>query len=204
MKRSLLAVLVPVFTIGCGYNQIQTLDEQANSAKQSIEVQLQRRADLVPNLVATVKGYAAHEEGVFTQVAAARAGLAGAIKSGDPAQMANANAVLSQGLGRLLAIAEAYPQLKADQSFLRLQDELTGTENRIATSRNDYNEAVKQYNSYIRQFPTVITAKITGAKTREYFEVTDPGAREAPSVDFSKAPTVAPPAASPAPAAKTP
>lgn len=202
MKRSLLAVLLPIFTIGCGYNQIQTLDEQANSAKQSIEVQLQRRADLVPNLVATVKGYAAHEEGVFTQVAAARAGLAGAIRGGDPAQMANANAALSQGLGRLLAIAEAYPQLKADQSFLRLQDELTGTENRIATSRNDYNEAVKQYNSYIRQFPTVITAKITGAKAREYFEVTDPAAREAPSVDFSKSPgaTASP---TPAPAAGT-
>ena len=203
MKRSLLAVLVPLFTIGCGYNQIQTLDEQAKSAKQSIEVQLQRRADLVPNLVATVKGYAAHEEGVFTQVAAARAGLAGAIKSGDPEQMANANATLSQGLGRLLAIAEAYPQLKADQGFLRLQDELTGTENRIATSRNDYNEAVKQYNSYIRQFPTVITAKITGAKPREYFEVTNAGAREAPSVDFSKTPAAGTPA-SPAPAAKTP
>ena len=204
MKRSLLAVLVPMLTVGCGYNTIQTLDEQANSAKQSIEVQLQRRADLVPNLVSTVKGYAAHEEGVFTQVATARAGLAGAIKSGDAAQMANANATLTQGLGRLLAIAEAYPQLKADQGFLRLQDELTGTENRIATSRNDYNEAVKQYNAYIRQFPTVITAKVTGAKTREYFEVTDPGAREAPKVDFSKAPSVGAPAAAPAPATKTP
>ena len=188
MRRRMLVALVPMLAIGCGYNTIQTLDEQANAAKQSIEVQLQRRADLVPNLVATVKGYAAHEEKVFTDVANARAGLAGAIKTGDAEQMANANAVLSQGLGRLLAIAEAYPQLKADQGFLRLQDELTGTENRIATSRNDYNEAVKQYNAYIRQFPTVITAKITGAKTRTYFEVTNPGAREAPAVDFSKTP----------------
>ena len=203
MKRSVLAVLLPMLAAGCGYNTIQSLDEQANSAKQSIEVQLQRRADLVPNLVATVKGYAAHEEAVFTQVANARAGLAGAIKTGDPAQMANANAVLTQGLGRLLAIAEAYPQLKADQSFLRLQDELTGTENRIATSRNDYNEAVKQYNSYIRQFPQVITAKVTGAKTREYFEVTNAAAREAPSVDFSKTPAAGAPAAPP-PATKTP
>lgn len=188
MKRRMLAVLVPMLAIGCGYNTIQTLDEQASSAKHSIEVQLQRRADLVPNLVATVKGYAAHEEKVFTDVANARAGLAGAIKSGDAEQMANANAMLTQGLGRLLAIAEAYPQLKADQGFLRLQDELTGTENRISTSRNDYNEAVKQYNAYIRQFPTVITAKITGAKPRTYFEVTNPGAREVPAVDFSKAP----------------
>ena len=195
MKRRMLAALLPMLAVGCGYNTIQTLDEQANSAKHSIEVQLQRRADLVPNLVATVKGYAAHEEKVFTDVANARAGLAGAIKSGDAEQMANANATLSAGLGRLLAIAEAYPQLKADQGFLRLQDELTGTENRISTSRNDYNEAVKQYNAYIRQFPTVITAKVTGAKPRTYFEVTNPGAREAPTVDFSKAP---------APAAKTP
>ena len=195
MKRRMLAALLPMLAIGCGYNTIQTLDEQANSAKHSIEVQLQRRADLVPNLVATVKGYAAHEEKVFTDVANARAGLAGAIKSGDAEQMANANATLSAGLGRLLAIAEAYPQLKADQGFLRLQDELTGTENRISTSRNDYNEAVKQYNAYIRQFPTVITAKVTGAKPRTYFEVTNPGAREAPTVDFSKTPAA--PAAAP-------
>ena len=192
MKRRMLAALLPMLVVGCGYNTIQTLDEQANSAKHSIEVQLQRRADLVPNLVATVKGYAAHEEAVFTQVAQARAGLAGAIKSGDAEQMANANATLTAGLGRLLAIAEAYPQLKADQGFLRLQDELTGTENRISTSRNDYNEAVKQYNSYIRQFPAVITAKVTGAKPRTYFEVTNAGAREAPTVDFTKAPAAAP------------
>ena len=192
MKRRMLAALLPLLVVGCGYNTIQTLDEQANSAKHSIEVQLQRRADLVPNLVATVKGYAAHEEAVFTQVAEARAGLAGAIKTGDAEQMANANATLTAGLGRLLAIAEAYPQLKADQGFLRLQDELTGTENRISTSRNDYNEAVKQYNSYIRQFPTVITAKVTGAKPRTYFEVTNAGAREAPTVDFSKTPAKTP------------
>lgn len=192
MKRRMLAALLPMLVVGCGYNTIQTLDEQANSAKHSIEVQLQRRADLVPNLVATVKGYAAHEEAVFTQVAEARAGLAGAIKSGDAEQMANANATLTAGLGRLLAIAEAYPQLKADQGFLRLQDELTGTENRISTSRNDYNEAVKQYNSYIRQFPTVITAKVTGAKPRTYFEVTNAAAREAPTVDFNKAPAKTP------------
>ena len=105
---------------GCGYNTIQTLDEQANKAKSGIEVQLQRRADLVPNLVNTVKGYAQHEEAVFTQVAQARAGLAGAVQTHDVAKMAEANQVLSQGLGRLLAISEAYPQLKADQGFLRL------------------------------------------------------------------------------------
>jgi LemA protein len=173
---------------GCGYNQIQQKDEQAAQAKQQISVQLQRRADLVPNLVNTVKGYAQHEEAVFTQVAQARAGLAGAIQSGDPGQMATANAQLNGALGRLIAIAEAYPQLKADQSFLRLQDELAGTENRIATSRSDYNEAVKDYNAYIRQFPQSITAKVTGAKSRTYYEAA-PGSETAPTVDFGTRPT---------------
>jgi LemA protein len=167
---------------GCGYNQIQQLDENAAQAKQQISVQLQRRADLVPNLVNTVKGYAQHEEAVFTQVAQARAGLAGAIQTGDPGQMATANNQLTGALGRLLAISEAYPQLKADQGFLRLQDELTGTENRIATSRNDYNQAVQSYNTYIRTFPQAITAKVTGAKPRTYFEAA-PGT-ETPVVDF--------------------
>src|SRR5216110_484701 len=148
----------------CEYNQIQRYDENAQQAKQQISVQLQRRADLVPNLVNTVKGYAQHEEAVFTQVAQARAGLAGAVQTGDPQQMATANAALTGALGRLIAVAEAYPQLKADQSFLRLQDELAGTENRIATSRNDYNEAVRAYNTYIRTFPQALTAKVTGAK----------------------------------------
>ena len=135
MKRALVLALSPLLLTagGCGYNQIQQYDEAAQQAKQQISVQLQRRADLVPNLVNTVKGYAQHEEAVFTQVAQARAGLAGAIQTQDPAQMAAANNTLTGALGRLIAISEAYPQLKADQGFLRLQDELTGTENRIAT-----------------------------------------------------------------------
>ena len=168
---------------GCGYNQIQTYDENAAQAKQQISVQLQRRADLVPNLVNTVKGYAQHEEAVFTQVAQARAGLNGAIQTGDPQQMASANAALTGALGRLIAVAEAYPQLKADQGFLRLQDELAGTENRIATSRSDYNQAVQTYNTYIRRFPQAITAKVTGAKPRTYYEAA-PGSEVAPTVDF--------------------
>src|SRR5919112_3145093 len=115
MNRRMMLALAPLVlgVTGCGYNQIQQLDEQAAQAKQQISVQLQRRADLVPNLVNTVKGYAQHEEAVFTQVATARAGLAGAIQSGDPGQMATANAQLTGALGRLIAIAEAYPQLKA-------------------------------------------------------------------------------------------
>lgn len=200
MKRWLaLLLLLPLGA--CGYNRIQSLDEQAASAQSQIEVQLQRRADLIPNLVNTVKGYAQHEAQVFTEVARARAGLLGSIRTGDAEQMANANAQMTSVLGRLLAVAEAYPQLKANENFIRLQDELTGTENRIAVARGDYNDAVKQYNAYIRQFPAVITAKVTGAKSRKYFQVTNPGAREAPTVDFSNPQTAAPASpASPAPA----
>ncbi|GAC1655282.1 MAG: LemA family protein [Gemmatimonadaceae bacterium] len=183
--RWLVALFVASAT-SCGYNTIQTLDEQATSAQGQIEVQLQRRADLIPNLVQTVKGYAQHEDQVFTNIAQARAGLLGAVKSGDPEQMANANQRLTSDLGRLLAISEAYPQLKADRSFLGLQDELTGTENRIAVARGDYNQAVRQYNTTIRTFPEALTAKVTGAKARKYYEVTTPESREAPKVDFSK------------------
>jgi len=200
-RRMMLAVAPLLLGVGgCGYNQIQQLDETAAQAKQQISVQLQRRADLVPNLVNTVKGYAQHEEAVFTQVATARAGLAGAIQTGDPQQMATANGALTGALGRLIAISEAYPQLKADQGFLRLQDELTGTENRIATSRNDYNDAVKAYNAYIRTFPQAITAKVTGAKPRTYFEAAA-GTEAPPTVDFGTKP--APATATPA-APKTP
>jgi len=189
MRRGLVLAFAPLLLTvgGCGYNQIQQYDENAAQAKQQISVQLQRRADLVPNLVNTVKGYAQHEEAVFTQVAQARAGLAGAIQTGDPGQMATANNQLTGALGRLLAISEAYPQLKADQGFLRLQDELTGTENRIATSRNDYNQAVQAYNTYIRTFPQAITAKVTGAKPRTYFEAAA-GTEAPPKVDFGTRP----------------
>ena len=197
MRRRRLALPLLLLLAGCGYNTIQTLDEQSTAAKSQIEVQLQRRADLIPNLVNTVKGYAQHEEEVFTQVAQARAGLINAVKGGDPQEMANANAGLTAGLGRLLAISEAYPQLKADQSFLRLQDELTGTENRIAVSRNDYNQAAQQYNTYIRRFPAVLTAKVIGAKPKTYFEVTNPASREAPTVDFSKPASTAPSSSQP-------
>jgi LemA protein len=200
MRRAIALAIVPLVLAGCGYNQIQQYDEQAAQAKQSISVQLQRRADLVPNLVQTVKGYAQHEEAVFTQVATARAGLNGAIQSGDAAQMATANNALTGALGRLIAVAEAYPQLKADQGFLRLQDELAGTENRIATSRNDYNQAVQAYNAYIRTFPQAITAKVTGAKPRTYFEAA-PGSEVAPTVDFGTRTT---PGAATTPAAPAP
>jgi LemA protein len=200
-SRTWLVLALPLALVGCGYNNIQALDEQSNSARSQIEVQLQRRADLIPNLVSTVKGYAAHEEQVFSEVAQARAGLLGAVQSHDPQQMADANAAATGALGRLLAISEAYPQLKADQGFLRLQDELTGTENRIAVARGDYNKAAQDYNTLIRTFPTALTAKVTGAKSKPYFEVTNGANREPPTVDFSKptAPTAPPPAPSKVP-----
>ena len=189
MKRCVGIILAATLATGCGYNTIQTYDEQASAAQGTIETQIQRRADLIPNLVATVKGYAQHEEQIFTAVADARSRLLGAKQSGDPEAMANANAQMTGALGRLLAISESYPQLKADANFRQLQDELTGTENRIAVARNDYNEAVRQYNTYIRQFPTTLTAKVTGAKPRKYFEVTDPAMRSGPpKVDFSTTP----------------
>jgi LemA protein len=191
MKRWLALLLLPLLA-SCGYNNIQRLDEQANSAQGQIEVQLQRRADLIPNLVNTVKGYATHEEQTLNEVTQARAGLLSAIQSRDASQMADADAKLTGALGRLMVNVEAYPNLKADQSFIRLQDELTGTENRIAVSRNDYNQAVNQYNAYIRQFPAVLTAKVTGARERKYFTANANAQQGPPTVDFSKPATPAP------------
>ena len=182
-----LLVAAAASTTGCGYNRIQQLDEQVNQTQGQIETQIQRRADLIPNLVNTVKGYAQHEEAVFTQIAQARSALLNARQSGDPEQMANANAQFNSALGRLLVITEAYPQLKADQGFRALQDQLEGTENRIATARTDYNQAVAEYNSYIRTFPQALTAKMTGARPRKYFQVTNPQYRDQPpTVDFSR------------------
>lgn len=171
---------------GCGYNTIQTLDEKVNAAESQIKVQLQRRADLIPNLVETVKAYAKQEQTIFTQVAEARAKLAGAVQGGNLDSMAAANAALTAPLGRLLAIAENYPQLKSNENFRALQDQLEGTENRIAVARQDYNETVNTYNAYIRRFPQVLTAKVLGKKARSYFELQTPGAAEAPRVDFSR------------------
>ena len=201
MRTRWLILALPLALAGCGYNRIQTMDEQANAARSQIEVQLQRRADLIPNLVSTVKGYAAHEDEVFTKVAEARSSLLGAIQTHDPAQMAAANAQTTGALGRLLAISENYPLLKADQSFIRLQDELTGTENRVAVARSDYNQTAQQYNAFIRQFPTVLTAKVIGAQAKPYFETLTNEARTAPTVDFTK-PGAAP--ANPAPPATAP
>lgn len=197
MKRRRLAILLPLVLGACGYNTIQTYDEQVNAAQGQIEVQLQRRADLVPSLVATVKGLAKQELDVFGEVARARSGLLGAVQSKDPEQMANASQTFNGALGRLIAVAEAYPQIKSDAAFLNLMTELSGTENRVSVARTDYNTMAQQYNAYIRKFPAVLTAKMTGAKERKYFQATSAEAREAPKVDFG---TPAAPAA-PAPPA---
>jgi LemA protein len=182
MKKRLILVGALVTLSGCGYNTIQTMDEQANGYKSQIQVELQRRNDLVPNLVAVVQKFATHESTVFIGVANARAKLGGAMTAGNLPQMAEANQGMTQALGRLLAIAETYPQLKSDANFRTLQDQLEGTENRIGTARGDYNNAVKTYNAYIRSFPQVMTAKVIGAKARDYFEATA-GAEKAPNVD---------------------
>ena len=187
-RRTALSLSLPLvlsLVAGCGYNTIQTLDEKVNAAESQIKVQLQRRADLIPNLVETVKAYAKQEQTVFLGVAEARARLAGAVQSGNLDSMAVANQALNAPLGRLLAIAENYPQLKSNENFRQLQDQLEGTENRIAVARQDYNESVNSYNAYIRRFPQVLTAKVLGKKSRLYFELQTPGAAEAPKVDFS-------------------
>lgn len=183
MSKPSVALLAIVLS-GCGYNRIQTLDEQVNAFKSQIEVQLQRRADLVPNLVETVKGFAAQEQQIFETLASARAALSGAVQGGNLAEMATANTALSGALGRLIAIAEDNPEIQSNENFRMLQDQLEGTENRISVARQDYNTAVRAYNGYIRKFPQVLTAKMVGAKAREYFEA-DAGAEAVPAVRFN-------------------
>ncbi len=191
MRRRWLALMLPFALLGptgCGYNTIQTYEERVDAAQGQIEVALQRRADLIPNLVETVKGFAQQENEVLTNVTAARSGLVGALQrpgGTSPEELAQANAELSTALGRLNSfVVESYPELRSNENFLRLQDELVGTENRVATARTDYNQSVEQYNAYIRRFPQNLTARVTGAGPREYFEVTDGANREVPEVKF--------------------
>ncbi|OQB15576.1 MAG: LemA family protein [Firmicutes bacterium ADurb.Bin193] len=173
-------VLILVSSVVGKYNSLVLANENINGKWSEVENNLQRRADLIPNLVNTVKGYASHEQEIFTEIADARSRLIGA-KGVD--ETASANAGLSSALSRLLAISEAYPALKADQNFRALQDELAGTENRIKFARQDYNAAVQSYNGMIKSFPTNIAAKIFGYGEREYFEAED-AARNVPKVEF--------------------
>jgi len=162
------------------YNALQTKRENVRVKWSGIDSQLQRRADLIPNLVNTVKGYAKHEEKVFGDIAAARSRL---LSAQTPEDKAAANDQLSGALGRLLALSENYPNLKADQNFQSLQYELAGTENRINVARTDYNQAVFDYNTTLQRFPTVLIARLLGFQRAEEFKAAE-GAREAPQVSF--------------------
>ena len=183
MKKWIIPIGI-VIVIGVvlmsGYNSLVTVNEEVNGKWSQVENQLQRRADLIPNLVETVKGYAAQETEVFTALANARAALAGA---GTVSETEVANQELTSALGRLIAIAEAYPELKSNTNFLALQDELAGTENRIATARMDYNEAVQSFNTKVKSLPTALYAGLLGFDEREYFEAED-GAEDGVDVKF--------------------
>ncbi|MGD8985603.1 MAG: LemA family protein [Desulfobacteraceae bacterium] len=175
-----LVILIPYSYLKGTYNSLVTLDEGVKAAWAQVENQLQRRYDLIPNLVETVKGYAAHEKEVFLKVTEARAKVGGATTIGDKIA---ANNGLSAALSRLLLVVERYPDLKANTNFIRLQDELAGTENRIAVERRRYNETVKVYNIKIRRFPTNLLAGLFGFEKAAFFEV--PKERqEAPKVKF--------------------
>ena len=164
-------------------NSLVSLKEDVEMQQSQIETTLQRRNDLIPNLVATVKGYANHEEAVFTEIADARSKLAGSIESGDMESISEANTALDSALSKLLAISENYPDLKASEQFIALQDELAGTENRIAVARQYYNEKLNTYNTKVQKFPSSIVAGMSGYYPMEYFEA-DKGAKEVPTVNF--------------------
>ena len=181
---AILAIVILAVIIGSWYvrsrNQIITLDEDINGAWAEIDNQLQRRSDLIPNLVETVKGFAAQEEKVFADIANARAKLAGA---GSVAETAEGYNEMQGALSRLLVVVENYPNLKSNENFIQLQDELAGTENRIAVARKRYNDKVRAYNTRIRTFPGSSIARSMGFESREYFEI-DESARIAPKVNF--------------------
>jgi len=178
-----IAVLAILAIAGIGsYNSIVSADQDVKTKLGNIDSALQRRADLIPNLVNTVKGYTEHENEAIEKVTQARQNL---LSASTIEEKAEANSELSSSLGRLLAIAEAYPDLKASQNFIQLQDELAGTENRISTARDDYNAAVKTYNTKIKQFPGNIVAGFGGFTEAGYFEA-DEDAKDVPVVDFSK------------------
>ena len=190
-RFALFAFLTMVTLSGCGYNQLQGLDEDVKASWSEVENQYQRRADLIPNLVNVVKGYASHEQQVLTEVTQARANVAG-LKV-DKQVLENpelfkkyqeAQSQLSGALSRLLMVTENYPNLKADVQFQALQVQLEGTENRIAVARNRYITTVQDFNSYARQFPQVMTAKVIGMDTKPNFSA-DAGANKAPTVNFN-------------------
>ncbi|MGH8029155.1 MAG: LemA family protein [Arenimonas sp.] len=204
--RLLIALLAIALLSGCGYNRIQETDVDVGAKWSEVLNQYQRRADLIPNLVATVKGYATHEESVLVEVTNARARVGSmqmsAADATDPAKLAafqKAQGELSGALSRLLVVSENYPDLKANQNFLELQSQLEGTENRIAVARNRYIESVQAYNTLIRRFPVNLTAMMFGYDAKPNFSVENEAViSKPPSVDFGRPAPPAPPVA-PAP-----
>jgi LemA protein len=187
LKKSVIIIIAIVAVIGIliaifagGYNSLVSKEELVDSKFADIDTMLQRRLDLIPNLVNTVKGFASHETEVINSVTDARAKLAGA---STVEEKATADSELSGALSRLLVVVENYPDLKSSENFRQLSDELAGTENRIAVSRRDYNEAVRDYNASIKKFPSNITAGMFGFEAKEYFEAKE-GADNVPSVNF--------------------
>ena len=185
MNRLVMGVMVALLALplgGCSYNRFVSQEEAIKTQWAQVENQLQRRNDLIPNLVETVKGYAAQEQEVYTAIAESRAKLAGATT---PEQKIAAANEQSSALSRLLVIVENYPQLKSNETFGRLMDELSGTENRIAVERMRYNETVQAYNTARRQFPANVTAKVFGFNEYKLFEA-PPEAKQVPKVNFAK------------------
>jgi len=187
MKKStviIVCILALVLLIGAGivgcYNDLIEDQAEVEEAYANISTQLQRRADLIPNLVSTVKGYASHEEEIMKAVADARAKLSNASGAGE---LAEANSELDSAISRLLVVAENYPDLKANKNFIALTDELAGTENRISVARKDYNEEVREYNTSIRKFPSSIFAGMLGFEKAEYFESKE-GSENVPEINF--------------------
>lgn len=188
MKKSTIAIIVVVVILIAiiaglvsSYNGVVSLSEDVDNKFATIDTMLQRRADLIPNLVNTVKGYTNQEQAVIDSVTDARAKLAGA---NSVEEKANADQELSTALSNLLVVVENYPDLKSSQNFINLSDELAGTENRIATARKDYNDAVREYNTKIKRFPTNIVSGMFGYGEREYFQASE-GSEEVPTVDFN-------------------
>ena len=199
----LVVLVVIALLLGSSFvgrrNQMVVKRETVNAAWAQVDVVLQRRADLIPNLVETVKGYAVQEQVVFGDIAKARSALLGAHS---PSEKIAANGQLDSALGRLLVVVENYPQLKSNENFMRLQDELAGTENRIAVERQRYNGTVQDYNTYISLFPNSLVASMSGFTRNDAYFKTDEGARQAPKVnfDYGNKPAATTPAPAPVPA----
>ena len=188
MKKSTIVIIVVVVILVAiiaglvsSYNGVVSLSEEVDNKFATIDTMLQRRADLIPNLVNTVKGYTNQEQAVIDSVTDARAKLAGA---NSVEEKANADQELTSALNNLLVVVENYPDLKSSQNFINLSDELAGTENRIATARKDYNDAVREYNTKIKRFPTNIVSGMFGYGEKEYFQASE-GSEEVPTVDFN-------------------